>query len=463
MSSPASMLTPTAATTPSNQEIALALVRRLVDGGSEIGFELERSLDTPLRDYLRSYFPAPQTSYNVHRARLAASVEWYLRDHGEREVDEICDHLLKVPVIQQADHSNLLLDVEVFLNNWLFHLGGVEAGVKYVLTSQCSTVSCLSRRTPPLGPTFLRSRATLFGVVPLSRTALKGSTFCSLPELMTVTLDVLDGEWDVASDPVLGPLVGRRLVTPTRGYRECNDEIWRGLSVDHNVRRVQIDEAVAADCVARHLEDPDGPLARLLFDPPVRDAFLAAKRRLVADESNLAVNRAAPDFLWVRRGTRLHQVALEGSGSTARWYVETDGADLPMPVERATIAHALRDGTLYPDRILAYLVRCLLPGVVAVGGSSQQDYLKLYRRMLLDAHEQVPFLDDDLVEQLRSAKLSGLGGRPLVEPIGEAWDAIRFIGPQTDMAGLAAIYLDSPLRETIGKLRCVGHLTRRID
>ncbi|GFJ89079.1 hypothetical protein [Phytohabitans rumicis] len=338
-------------------------LRLLSEHGSDLAVQLERAADLPLREYLRSLVPGPEAWPNVHRMRLVRAVEGYLVRHGDHDVDAVCDHLLHTPVIQQADHSNLLLDHETFLNNYLFHLASREAGVRVAVTNQCSTVSCLARRTPVLGPTFLRSRASLYSVLPMSKTALKNSSFCGIPGPVTMTFDFMEGNHpDVATDPVFARLAGHTAPDGPTAYRQANDMIWRDLAVDHGVRRVSIDESVVSECVALHLADPDGPVYRLLFDPQVRDAFLRAKRRLVADPSNLTVNRAAPDFVWLRKGPRLHQVELVGTGPDAQWIVETNGAPLPVPFEPAAVIEALRTGVLYADRVLAYLVRCLLPG-----------------------------------------------------------------------------------------------------
>jgi len=439
-------------------------VHRLVAGGSELGVQLARALDTPLRDYLRALVPTPQASPNAHRLRLARAVETYLRAQGDADVDAVCDHLLRVPVIQQADHSNLLLDAETFLHNYLFYVASREAGATVAVVNQCSIVSCLARRAPVLGPTFLRSRGGLFGVYSLSKTTLKNSSFCGLPGPLEMTFEPLEGtRHDVASDPVLGRLVGLKADDAPTAYRVANDMIWRDLDLDHGVRRVQIDEAVVSECVALHVEDPASPVFALLFDPEVRDAFLRAKQRLVADPTNLTVNNASPDFFWLRKGTRLHQVALVGEGAGAQWTVETNGAPLPVPMEPAAVAAALRAGVLYADRILAYLVRCLLPGVVAVGGTSQQDYVALYRRMFVTADAEAPFLDRSDLDRIRQPGHSVAGGRPLLEPYGESLELIRHLGPQTRLADLDEAYLDRPVGETIGELRCVRHLERAID
>jgi hypothetical protein len=442
---------------------ATEVVRRLAAAGSDLGEQLERSLDLPLRAYLAGLIPAPESSPNEHRVRLVGAVERYLNAHGDFDVDAVCDHLLRVPVMQQADHSNLLFDAETFLHNVVFFWAAHQGGAQIAIMNQCSTVSCLSRRVPVLGPTFLRTRSSLLRVFPIPKKHLKDSTFCFLPGPVTMTLDRLEGSCDVPNDPVLGPLIGRTFPDAPTAYRIVNDELWRSLDLDHSVRRVALDAAVYADVMAEHLEDPTSPVHRLLFDPAVRDTFLQTKRRLVDDPDNLVVNRAAPDFLWWRKGARLYQVVLVGEGDQAGWFIEATGAPMPVPYEPAVFAEALRTGILHPDRIITYLVRCLLPGVVAVGGVAQQDYVKLYRRMFLEAHAETPFLTADDVAQLERTDLSRLGGRALVEPTVESANFTRFLGPATPLHEFEAMSLDRTVGETIGELKAVRALLRKLD
>ncbi|KRV46480.1 hypothetical protein AQ490_11315 [Wenjunlia vitaminophila] len=433
-------------------------LQRLTAAGSDLGGQLGRCLDQPLRRYLAGLVPRAGTGHAGHLGRLATALVRWLGERGVTDPDGVADHLLRVPVIQQADHANLLLDRETFLNNYLFHLACSHAGARVMVVSQCSTVSCLSRRVPVTGPVFLRTRGSLYRVFPFSKRRYKDSTFCCLPPPLTMTLERLEGDGPAAADdPVLGSLVGRVWPDPAEAYRRCNEEIWSSLALDHSVRRVAVDESLAAECAADHLLDPASPLRHVVFDPRVRRAFLGVKRELVARPDNLAVNRAAPDFFWVRRGSRLHPVVLREEGGTAVMVVETDGAAVPVPFAPRPVAAALRAGVLHTDRVLAYLVRCLLPGVVAVGGTSQQDYVRLYVRLLTETHRRVPFLDAAEVATVTTPGLSRLGGMPLLHLDHPATLPLTHLSPTTDLAAVARQVLDQRVGHTIGTLSCARY------
>ncbi|HTE52671.1 MAG TPA: hypothetical protein VK698_17585 [Kofleriaceae bacterium] len=429
---------------------------RLVRAGSDLGRQLAGNLDLSVRDYVASLLPAAPPPRNPHREVVAQALAEVLDVAGIDDLDDVCEHLLRVPVIQQADHANLLLDPETFANNYLFHLGCRERGVGLMVVSQCNTVSCLSRRDPVWGPVFLRTRGGLYQVFPHSKRQLKDSTFCALPAPTRLSFDRLEGDRDLARDPLAWRLVGREVVDPSAAYRVANDEIWDLLPIERKTRRVQVDESLASHAAALEISNPHGAITRLLFDPAVRDRFHRVKRELVASRANLTVNRAEPDHLWLRRESRLVPVVQRRSGVRAEMTLE-DGSSLPVPFRPAEVAAALRDGTLFCDRVLAYLVRCLFPAITAVGGTSQQDYVALYRAMVLETHRLVPFLDEDELRAVSDPGASRLGGAPLVELGPRQHRIVQELGAGADLGELEESFLDRPLAETIGSLSCAGY------
>ena len=438
---------------------AQAFISRLVDAGSELGCQLREAAALPLRQYLRSLIPIQTGGSNPYLEYVARALADYLSSRNVKGIDDICSHLLSVPVIQQADHSNLLLDQETFLNNYLFALACREANVEIMITSQCSTVSCLSKREPVAGPVFLRTRGRLYKVFGFSKRFFKHASFCGLPSPITMSFEVID-KYDGTrrSDPLLSRFIGRTSTSAPEAYRRCNEEIWAELNHPANVTRIGVDESMTSSLAALHLTDPASPIHRLLFDRKVREAFLAVKRLLVASPKNLAVNRALPDFFWHRKQTRLVPIILLNAESTPNMVLETDGSSVSVEYAPSALAQALRDGILYVDRILAYLVRCLLPGITAVGGTSQQDYVRLYQEMIMETHRQQPFLDESDLESVRQKRLSRLGGAPLLELTPQQSETVQTLGRSTNLEVFAEMFLDEPVAKTIGALRCAQYI-----
>jgi hypothetical protein len=433
---------------------APGLLVRLLAAGSSFGRQLADAWDTPLRSYVRSLIPPEQAP--------AAANPWLvlLAEAVADDADcgpEAADTLLRRPVIQQADHAQLLWDRETYLNNVLFHCAASAEGLPVALTSQCTTVVCLSRRTPPTGPVFLAAGGGRYDVFGRSRNEYRRSAFCALRGPVEITLRPVGP----ASPPLRSAahLTGRTFPDGPTAYRALNAELWAEFRVDHGVRRVQTDEATTAEALARHVEHPDSPVRRLLFDPQVRDTFLTVKRRVVAAGDNLAVNRAQPDWFWLRERTRLVPVVRNGDG----YAVEHDGSPPPLDLEDpAEVAAALRAGNLHGDRVLAYLVRSMLPGAVAVGGSVQQDYTAMYRRMIAETQALTPFLEPAELATALDPALSRLGGAPLLETPPEqaaVWDGL---GAGWDPADLVEAQLDRPVGETAGSLDCAWFYDKNI-
>ena len=134
-----------------------------------------------------------------------------------------------------------------------------------------------------------------------------------------------------------------------------------------------------------------------------------------------------------------------------------------MPWEPDALASALRSGDLYGDRIASYLVRCLLPGAVAVGGPVQQDYVEAYRQMIIETHRVIPFLSSAEQAAVRHSRASRLGGAPLLELDAGAERAMRTLGPRTDLKAWSSAFMSRPVRDTIGTLRCTWYYDDLLD
>jgi len=179
---------------PAEEFAAAGFVDRLVEAGSNLGRQLSGAMRIPLRKYLRGLIPpARETPPNRNLRLLAEAMGRYPAASGEDDVSAVCDAFVRAPVIQQADHSNLLLDTETFLNNFLFHAAAREAGLKVAIHSQGSTVACLSRRMPVGGPVFLRTRGGCYQLFDCSKRLLKNSSFCALPMPATLTMRGIEG------------------------------------------------------------------------------------------------------------------------------------------------------------------------------------------------------------------------------------------------------------------------------
>lgn len=424
---------------------AAALIVALVEAGSDFGRQLAAQSKLPLREVLYRLIDTddvPKT--NSHRELLAEALYTDLDRRGDPDAELAAQTVLRHPVIQQADHANLLLDEETFINNWLHHLACRLRSEPVMLVAQCSTVACLSSRRPVIGPVFLRTRNRLWQIFEHSKRQLKNSHFCLLPPPLRLDLH----------DPSLRVLFGhpeaRNFTDAPEAYRYANQNFWAALDLPGDICRIATDERMTAELLAMHLER-DGPLRRLFFDSEIRDTFLRVKREYVHSCQNLGINRTLPDLLWLACGTRLHEV--EWSDYGPRW--RSVGEPLPIEWTPPDIIAMLRTGRAYASRFVAYTIRCMLPGVIALGGSVQQDYVQDYRRILLATDDLQPFMCADERAAIEWSGASRVSGRPLLEPDGMLATAIQKLSSYEDIAEFEEQLLARPLSVTIGRLSTV--------
>ena len=449
---------------------AEALMGLLIKADARLGLDLAKAERVPLRHYLRSLFPSPMSRPNSSFAKLQKAVTTYFRAAGDPDAELWAAEIAQFPIIQQADHSFLLLDSETLLNNLLFALGAEAAGARRALTIQCSSVSCISRRRPLRGSPFLDRRRATYNVFPFSKSVYARSAFLSLPRPVEAVFQPLDGRGpSLASDPFLAPFAGARFASGVEAYRTMNAALWRDLSAGLDVELAVADDRLSSELIALHLEDESSPIHRLIFHPEARDTFLRLKRELLASPWNIGVNRPEPDHFWLlaRGSPRLRCMSFEPGASEPRYETGSGWRSCPFPFVPEVAAAAVRRGELVPDIILISLARCLLPGVDAIGGPSQQDYVALYQRLLLGCDDAAGLLSARDRATAARPYPSRLGGAPLLEVDEELQSDLDRLTPGTKAADVLGPYLDLSVGETIGTLSCAqylaGHAARAME
>lgn len=449
---------------------AEALIGLLKQAGSRLGSDLADSEHLSLRDYLAGLLPPPLRAPNSSFLKLQDAVTIHLACIGVRDAELWAADLRQHPLIQQADHSFLLLDQETLLNNLLFALAAEMAGARRILTIQCSSVSCISRRRPLRGSPFLTRGGAIYNVFGFSKRLYARSVFLSLPRPVRTVFATLEGRGSsLAADPFLGRFVGRDFPDALEAYRQINAALWRDLSTGFQTSLAIGDDALTGELIAQHFEDSSSPLRRLVFDPQARDLFMCRKRALIESPLNLGVNRPEPDHFWIieKGSPRLRAMRFEPRGTEPQYETSRGWRPCPFPFTPENVAAALRRGEIVPDIILTYLARCLLPGVDAVGGASQQDYVALYQRLLLDCDDALGLLEPNERATAARAAPSRLGGAPLLEVTDELGSEFERLVPGISARALFEPYLDRSLAETIGRLECgqylAGHAARAME
>lgn len=439
------------------------LVSRLFRAGSALGEELTKGATLSLQAYLEQLVPTAKAPQSLSLFLLVEALARHLHNLGELGVDDWCETLSRTPMIQQADHSCLVLDHETLLNNVLFAAAAHLAGVRQILTVQCSGVSCITQRGPFRGPPFVNTRNATFNIFGRSIRNYASAAFCCLEGPAKSIFAPINGEArTLSSDTLIADLLNREWPDPLEGMRRMNRMLWCSMGGAALADILFVDDRFSNELLALHLEREESPIHRLFFEPRARTLFLMAKRELVARPSNFAVNRAEPDFFWFRRKQRLLPVIMHPVNRVPVYLDGDAERPLDIPMTPRCVAEAVRMGRLIPDRILIYFARCLLPGVRAIGGTSQQDYVKLYRELLVYCHQEFALLDATELANVNSLNLSRLGGAPLLEVTQQMTETIAHVGRDTNWGDILAPYMLMPIEETIGELRCASYLERKL-
>ena len=442
-------------------ESASSLIALLVQAGSHVGKDLSDALDMPLGQYLKSLVPPPLSSVNAHGQKLQSAVLAHLQQHRPGNLAGWEVALMNAPVIQQADHSFLLLDREIFLNNFLFAIAADLAGGKKILTIQCSSVSCVSRRWPLRGSSFLTWKGGTYNIFGLSKNTYRKSAFIALPAPVTTIFTPIDSSsLPLTADPFLGEFVGRQWESAVDAFKHINAALWNKLSAGIVSDLVIADDRITSELIALHLEDEASPIYKLIFDKRIRDWFLNRKRELIQSPFNIGVNRPEPDHFWVRPDGAWRLCPLIFRPGYARPFYERGDTLNPLQwdFEPEAVAAAVRCGNLIPDIVLIYIARCLLSGVNAVGGPSQQDYVELYRRLFLDCDSWAGLLSvEDRGIVGRSAP-SRLGGAPLIGDCLAIDGILASMMPYEHIRSEFSLFLERPVGETICDLADVMYL-----
>ena len=369
-------------------------------------------LNSPLKKYLKYIFPKPLKSKNSSFDLLVRAMEQFSQRHHLEPVSNFSKLLINTPCIQQADHSNLLLDRETFYNNLLHAESARLNNCDYIFTSQCSIVSCITRRSPIFGPTILNYNDDVYKVFDDSNRTLKDSNFCTLSSSRKFEISSLYNP-EKSKDFFLQHIDGLSFATAEQAYLYANEHIWNNIKYTKGIKRISFDETLISELAILHLRDIHSPFYKLIMDKDIRDNFIKTKRSYVASKSNKSINSSYPDFFWLRKKNKLRALKLDLNTSKFKIFqTNEDGISINSVDD---IIKLLEEKVIYLDRMMAYFLRCLLPNIVAIGGTSQQDYLNSYQEIFQLANEKTSFLNDNYKKSIQNKDLSQFGGAPLIE------------------------------------------------
>jgi hypothetical protein len=279
------------------------------------------------------------------------------------------------PVIQTADHAQLLVDPVSFFTNLVFGLGALQVGCRYLFVNACSTVTLETRAGS--GPGWLSVDGALY--------EMRRTSVCAAENGARFVLE--------SRSPPPRPLANRvraiEELAEQIGAAEypsfqhalvsANEALWRAWDWQRRTTLIYTDDRLTAAVVARHLSDAGSPLRRILFEPRLRRGWAEGLIRRRIGAGSLAL-RGSTDYFWGLRAGKVRPLRLRGE-----WLVEPGHAGgFRIRFGEEELRTGLDCGSLFPDLAVGFLALSVLPEVTVLGGWSQSIYLPIIERVFAD-------------------------------------------------------------------------------
>lgn len=424
------------------------------------GETLKASFDLTLREYLRSITPEKgfgKSIKNLSKKLFIESVEALMPAHinGE-QVAWALESLSSTPIIQLADGSSLLYDPETFLTNFLFQAACRERNIPFLFTQQCSRSKMMMGSNSTMGAGFVNLESDVYEVFDVKRARLAKASTSTLKGKVRFEFNPLGvnmPKYLVMPLPdILQELKGQSFQNAGEAILNGNQHIWSTFKLKSKKRLIQFDERLSAEVIRRHVNHPESPIHRILFDPNVRKSFLENQRDVIGSEDNLILKDTTHFFYYVD-GEAIRPAKIQEAKREPVLVDAENGKHIAIDFTPEAIREALSDGRLFPDLIISYIGLSLLPGTLAFGGASQHEYLPEIMKILVRTNAEIQFLDntipaiDNNEQYAGSRMITGL-----VEMDQRLKRIIGHINRSTNLNALGEEILDKPLSETVGQM-----------
>lgn len=382
----------------------------------------------------------------------------YLEKEG-RKNNQLCDAIIQCPVIQQADHSGLLLDKEIFLNNLFFSMALSSKNVPYGITVQCSTVKCISSRMPLRGPLFINDGSDQVRLSDITNNQLKSRSFCNLPSPFQVSVSGLydrqSTHWKMFNEA----WNKKNFACSEDAFITINTDLGKQIRKNTGTEIFFVDERFTSFLAAKQLLNPQLPISDMIFDAAIRTIILSIKKATIESNRNFVLGHELTDFFYFKSKQKLELLLIENCTTSNEINLRrrSDGEVLAR-VGKRELAQMLEDGRLYCDRFLGYTVRCFYSGIKALGGTSQQDSIELYQNILSKSNTQIPFMTTEMENLCFREELTFLAGAPLFDGV-ENYKIEMIQDPSTDkLSRFIESIKTAKVEHLIGDFQSCGYL-----
>jgi len=303
--------------------------------------------------------------------------DYLSRDLDKSEIEVAIKEFLKFPAIQVADHAGLFYDFTNFINNFMWNIALENNNIKYLFTCQCETVRAAQDVQNFLGPAFIEINENIYNIFNLSKNKLKNTNVAALHNCKFIFKIIRQNNKDNFPD-ILKEIIS---TSKEAGYapdmfRDANLLFWNSIKYENKRKLICFDRRFFSDVVAENILKRTPIIEAALFDEEKRNSFLKIKNRIIQSSENLVL-RNTTDFFYLKKGDELIPLKIKSDGN---FYNGRNGGIViiygkKLKINRKVIYTALKDRILYPDLILSNIFGHILPNIIAIGGTSQLEYL----------------------------------------------------------------------------------------
>lgn len=383
------------------------ILEELLQEGTRLGPLLLDIKNRKFGDYLTDIVKVKETDVDMVLADRTIVLESMRHQLGDQfpshVVEQIIDQQSHYPLMQTADHSQLIYDPSTFLNNFIYHSAIQKAGLDYAVVQQCSTVRMLSTTKPKIGPGVVTLNDHLYRVFDTSNRKLKSSSVATLRDAKFI-LKPMDLDGDKEELPiVLNELRNQQYPDAAIAFREANYRIWDVIDSKDKRNLILFDEYLSSEIIARMILTPNHILNNLLFDSEASTVFRNVIRDFINSRNSLALTDTT-DYFWGRTGDQLSAMRLSEQGDVIR--TVQSSKELQIDFTPESIAYNLMAKNIYPNLILSMMAISILPQNTAVGGSSQYEYVPEIQEILRRTLLQLDIVPENYINTITEGNLT---------------------------------------------------------
>ncbi|MCC6932707.1 MAG: hypothetical protein IT292_05580 [Deltaproteobacteria bacterium] len=429
------------------------VIRELNKRSFKAGKILCENWDVPLKDYLNSCVglknAAPGDAFS--RKVIAETTMENNLSAGLTPDDKlfVYNDLLLSPLIQLGCHIHCLYDQAFFFNCLLHQMAARNAHMRVLLGQLCATIKLLVCRSRLTGPAYLHLKDDIFKLFDISKNieAKTNTVLASSVKMIIEPLGLITPRYaNIRRPELIEPFCGETFTGAEDAFTKVNIRIWEQLNIVARKPLLYFPESFTGEILKRHIQRGEGQIFSLLFCPDVWKIFLSLRE--VISTSLYQELSIATDFFWYAHMGHFLPIKLGQKGKTPVMLLIQKGETVLCEMKPDNVLQLMEEGKLFPDLILSYLVLCVLPNSVALGGPSQCEHIQAIQEILWETHRVTGFLSPGVNQQSFCSLSSRLVTHLLIEDNPKYYSVISSLSGRTVVEELE----QEIERKTIGQL-----------